>query len=368
MNQSDSQIKADQEFMSLALLEAKRAQSIGEVPIGALVVCDGEIIASAYNRREIDADPSAHAEFLAITRASAKLNRWRLSDCTVYVTLEPCLMCAGLMQQARVSRVVYAAPDPKGGALGSLYSLHKDERLNHRFEVSGGVLEEDSARLLKDFFAMRREQNRIQKAAKADGFKAAPLQTHKIKRPSWMFSEDLDEETVEQERIYEGFIFDIDRLHVRLPDGKLGERDVLRHSGAAAVLAIDNEDNVLLTRQWRSALGRVNTEIPAGKIDPGETPLEAAVREFAEEAQLCAGKIEHLTSVTTSAGFADELLHIFVARDLKPCKADMDREEFIELVWVPFHEALYIAQHGIIEDAKTVVALLLEHNRRKDLK
>lgn len=148
---------ADEMHMNLALDEARRAGAIGEVPIGAVVVCDGAVVATGYNRREVDHDPAGHAEFIAIREASRRLERWRLSDCTVYVTLEPCPMCAGLMHQARIARCVYAAADPKAGALGTLYDLSSDERLNHRFEVSAGVLAEESAGLLKEFFAKLRE-------------------------------------------------------------------------------------------------------------------------------------------------------------------------------------------------------------------
>jgi tRNA(adenine34) deaminase len=139
---------ADRTFMAMALHEARRAQQLGEVPIGAVVVCEGAIISTGYNRREIDHDPSGHAEFLAIREASVRLERWRLSDCTVYVTLEPCPMCAGLMHQARIARCVYAATDPKAGALGTLY---------HRFEVTSGILAEESSALLRDFFGMLRK-------------------------------------------------------------------------------------------------------------------------------------------------------------------------------------------------------------------
>lgn len=150
-------LNADEMHMALALEEARKAGAIGEVPIGAVVVCDGAVVASGYNRREIDRDPAGHAEFFAIRDASRKLERWRLSDCTVYVTLEPCPMCAGLMHQARIARCVYAAPDPKAGALGTLYNLSSDERLNHRFEVTAGVLAEESATLLREFFGKLRE-------------------------------------------------------------------------------------------------------------------------------------------------------------------------------------------------------------------
>ncbi|MBR3225108.1 MAG: tRNA adenosine(34) deaminase TadA [Atopobiaceae bacterium] len=148
----------DEKFMRLALEEARVAASEGEVPIGAVVVCDGEVVARAHNRRETDHDPSAHAEFRAMVEASQALGRWRLTGCTVYVTLEPCLMCAGLMVNARVDRCVYGAADPKGGALGTLYDVSCDERLNHAFEVVGGVLADDCADELRTFFRARRKR------------------------------------------------------------------------------------------------------------------------------------------------------------------------------------------------------------------
>lgn len=143
-------------FMRLALDEARAAADEGEVPIGAVVVHDGEVIARAHNRRETDADPAAHAEFLAMEEAARVLGRWRLTGCTVYVTLEPCTMCAGLMVNARIDRCVYGATDPKGGALGTLYDLSNDARLNHAFSVESGVLAEESAELLRSFFRSRR--------------------------------------------------------------------------------------------------------------------------------------------------------------------------------------------------------------------
>ncbi len=143
---------ADETYMRIALDEARLAESIGEVPIGAVVVCEGAIVARAHNRREIDSDPAGHAEFLAIREAARALGRWRLADCTVYVTLEPCPMCAGLMHQARIARLVYGAPDPKAGAVGSLYDLSNDERLNHRFEVTKGVCADECGRMLTEFF------------------------------------------------------------------------------------------------------------------------------------------------------------------------------------------------------------------------
>lgn len=146
----------DERFMREALAEARAAAAEGEVPIGAVVVYGGQVIACAHNRRELDEDPSAHAEFSAMVAAARELGRWRLSGCTVYVTLEPCLMCAGLMVNARIDRCVFGAFDPKGGAVGSLFDVSDDRRLNHAFEVTAGVLEEPCAELLRVFFAERR--------------------------------------------------------------------------------------------------------------------------------------------------------------------------------------------------------------------
>lgn len=143
----------DEKFMREALAEARAAAAVGEVPIGAVVVRAGEIVARAHNRRELDQDPSAHAEFAALCSAARALGRWRLSDCTVYVTLEPCCMCAGLMVNARVGRCVYGAADAKAGALGSLYDLNADSRLNHRFNVAAGVLADECRKVLSSYFA-----------------------------------------------------------------------------------------------------------------------------------------------------------------------------------------------------------------------
>lgn len=143
----------DEKFMREALAEARAAAALGEVPIGAVVVRAGEIVAKAHNRRELDQDPSAHAEFLALCAAAQMLGRWRLSDCTVYVTLEPCCMCAGLMVNARVGRCVYGAADAKAGAVGSLYDLNADSRLNHRFNVTAGVLADECREVLSSYFS-----------------------------------------------------------------------------------------------------------------------------------------------------------------------------------------------------------------------
>jgi tRNA(adenine34) deaminase len=148
----------DPDFMQLAIEQAERAGEIGEVPVGAVVVQGGRVIAAGHNRREIDQDPTAHAEMIAIRQAAQKLGSWRLDGCTVYVTLEPCPMCAGAMILARVERVVFGTGDPKAGATGTLYRLHEDDRLNHTFEVVGGVLQDKCSALLSDFFKKLRKK------------------------------------------------------------------------------------------------------------------------------------------------------------------------------------------------------------------
>ena len=156
--QYTSRHEQDEFYMTLALASARAAGELGEIPIGAVVVCNQEVISSAGNQRENDNDPAGHAEFLAIRAAAKQLKRWRLSDCTVYVTLEPCLMCAGLMQQSRIYRCVYGAADLKAGALGSLYEVHMDQRLNHNFAVTSGVLAEECSSLLREFFSQQRNK------------------------------------------------------------------------------------------------------------------------------------------------------------------------------------------------------------------
>jgi len=145
--------------MALALEEARRAMGDGEVPVGAVVIHDGEIIARARNLREGFQDPVAHAEMLAVRDAARKLNRWRLTGATLYVTLEPCAMCAGALVLARIDRLVYGCDDPKAGACGSLFDIVREPRLNHRIEVVRGVLQGDCQSVLKGFFAIQREKN-----------------------------------------------------------------------------------------------------------------------------------------------------------------------------------------------------------------
>ena len=146
----------DEHFMRLALREAQRAGEQGDVPIGAVTVRDGEVLAAAGNERELRGDPTAHAEVLALRASSAKLGGWRLPDTVLYVTLEPCAMCAGAMVLARVPRVVYGTPDPKAGAAGSVLDVLGEPRLNHRPRVESGLLAEESSALLESFFRARR--------------------------------------------------------------------------------------------------------------------------------------------------------------------------------------------------------------------
>jgi len=146
----------DEEAMGVALDEAVAAEAHGDVPIGAVVVRDGVVIARRHNERELTGDPTAHAEVLALRDAAAVVGHWRLLDCTLYVTLEPCVMCAGALVNSRIGRVVYGATDPKAGAVASLYQVCGDERLNHRPPLTAGVRAEESGALLRTFFAARR--------------------------------------------------------------------------------------------------------------------------------------------------------------------------------------------------------------------
>lgn len=146
----------DDEAMGAALEQARLAASLGEVPVGAVVMVGGEVVAAAHNLRESSADPTAHAEVLALRAAGQLLGTWRLSDATLYVTLEPCAMCAGAAVSARLGRLVYGTPDPKAGAVGSLYNLASDPRLNHEVPWDSGVRAQECAAVLEDFFAQRR--------------------------------------------------------------------------------------------------------------------------------------------------------------------------------------------------------------------
>jgi tRNA(adenine34) deaminase len=153
---SETARAADDKYMHLALQEATAALEHGDVPVGAVIVHEGLVIARAHNQREQLKDPTAHAEMVALTQAAAAREAWRLTGCTLYVTVEPCVMCAGALVLARVSRLVYGADDPKAGACASLYRIPSDPRLNHSIETVSGVLAEESAGLLREFFRARR--------------------------------------------------------------------------------------------------------------------------------------------------------------------------------------------------------------------
>ncbi len=148
--------RTDEAFMRQALAQAEQAAALGETPVGAVLVIGDAVIAAAHNMRETWQDPAAHAELLVVREAAARLGRWRLSDATVYVTLEPCLMCAGALVLARVNRLVYGCRDPRAGALGSAYDVVRDGRLNHSYRITPGVLETECREILTGFFARLR--------------------------------------------------------------------------------------------------------------------------------------------------------------------------------------------------------------------
>ena len=146
--------------MRRALEQARKAFDEGEVPVGAIVVCGDRVLAEAHNQREALKDPTAHAEMIAITQAAEALGSWRLVDCTLYVTLEPCPMCAGAIVQARIPTVIYGAADPKAGACHTLYQITSDSRLNHQTTTMGGILKHECRSILQEFFACQREQGK----------------------------------------------------------------------------------------------------------------------------------------------------------------------------------------------------------------
>ena len=146
----------DEDFMALAFAEAQKAFKLGEVPVGCVIVLKNRVIARAHNLREAKKDPTAHAEILAIKKAAQRIGGWRLLDTTIYVTVEPCAMCAGAIYQARIERLVYGADDPKAGAIKSLFSILDEKKINHRVVVSGGVLQKDCSEILSRFFRQNR--------------------------------------------------------------------------------------------------------------------------------------------------------------------------------------------------------------------
>ena len=149
-------MESDANYMDLALAEARKAESMNEVPVGAVVVSQGAVIGSGYNQPVSGADPTAHAEIIALRQAARHQRNYRLSNATMYCTVEPCLMCAGAMIHARIDRLVFGTPDPKAGSAGSIYNILSDPRLNHSVDVISGVREDECASLLREFFAKRR--------------------------------------------------------------------------------------------------------------------------------------------------------------------------------------------------------------------
>ena len=150
---------SDEHFMRAAIEAAKVAEENGDVPIGAVIVHNNQIIAKAYNQKEQLQDPTAHAEIIALTQAAVAMETWRLNGCTMYVTLEPCPMCAGALVLARIDRLVYGCDDPKTGAVKSLYTIVQDNRLNHQVEVTCGILADECSQILQEFFEKRRTEN-----------------------------------------------------------------------------------------------------------------------------------------------------------------------------------------------------------------
>jgi tRNA(adenine34) deaminase len=156
MDNGDLYRSEDERWMAIAIDQAYQAQEAGDVPIGCVIVYDGKVVGKAHNQREVLQDPTAHAEMIALTQASEAVGYWRLCGCTVYVTLEPCAMCAGALVLARVDRVVFGCREPKTGACGSLYNIVQDERLNHQVEVTEGVSGDECGRIMSDFFREKR--------------------------------------------------------------------------------------------------------------------------------------------------------------------------------------------------------------------
>ncbi len=153
--------RSDEDYMALAMREAARAREEDEVPVGAVVVLDGRVIGKGHNQRERLSDPTAHAEMIAITAAAEAIGSWRLEGATLYVTLEPCPMCAGATVNARIERVVFGAVDSKAGACGTLFNIPADQRLNHRVKVLGGILAEEGGAILTSYFREKRKQGRV---------------------------------------------------------------------------------------------------------------------------------------------------------------------------------------------------------------
>ena len=191
-----------------------------------------------------------------------------------------------------------------------------------------------------------------------DHHSGAPERRHLVLGDDDPRDADLSEHVLAEDVVFKGRVFNIDRLRVRLPDGAEADRDVVRHPGAVAIVALTDDGRICLVRQYRSALGRVTVEIPAGKLDPGEDPLDCAKRELHEETGFRAGRIRFLTSIVTTCGFCDEIIHIYLATKLEFDAPDPDDDEFVNVDLVPLHELIDAVLDGKIEDAKTVVGAL----------
>lgn len=192
-----------------------------------------------------------------------------------------------------------------------------------------------------------------------DHHSGAPERRHLVLGDDDPRDADLSEHVLAEDVVFKGRVFNIDRLRVRLPDGAEADRDVVRHPGAVAIVALTDDGRICLVRQYRSALGRVTVEIPAGKLNPGEDPLDCAERELAEETGMRAQKMAFLTTIATAAGFADELIHIYMATGLTLAESSPDADEFINVDLVDLSELVDAVLDGRIEDAKTVVGALI---------
>lgn len=307
----------DERYMRVALEEAHTAAELGEVPIGAVVVYQGEIVSRAHNLRERNEDPSAHAEFTAMCEAARTLGRWRLTGCTVYVTLEPCCMCAGLMVNARIDRCVFGAPDPKGGATGSLFRLHADARLNHAFAVTPGVLGDECAALLCEFFGDVRRRRALggDRTAPEDvpSAPAVPRETSAASAPSVLLAVDSFKGSATSGEAEKWISAGIrracpDASIVRLPfaDGGEGTLDAL-----AATLG----------GEMRACLvpGPLGDEVAARYLVADVGGVSTAVIELAQAAGICLSPCTHDAAMAASTLGVGRLVRDAVARGARRC-------------------------------------------------
>lgn len=307
----------DERYMRVALEEAHTAAELGEVPIGAVVVYQGEIVSRAHNLRERNEDPSAHAEFTAMCEAARTLGRWRLTGCTVYVTLEPCCMCAGLMVNARIDRCVFGAPDPKGGATGSLFRLHADARLNHAFAVTPGVLGDECAALLREFFGDVRRRRALEgdRTAPEDvpSAPAVPRETSAASAPSVLLAVDSFKGSATSGEAEKWISAGIrracpDASIVRLPfaDGGEGTLDAL-----AATLG----------GEMRACLvpGPLGDEVAARYLVADVGGVSTAVIELAQAAGICLSPCTHDAAMAASTLGVGRLVRDAVARGARRC-------------------------------------------------